>query len=107
MLACYMLTVCVTPLSLSTCALAPRACSLLVCVRAQGDADAGHLLPLNVTSMDLFDVCKDGLILCKLINCAQADTIDMRCVHTGLHKPLSVFEVSEPSYFPYFPLPCV
>ena len=45
--------------------------------------------------MELFDALKDGVILCLLINAAQADTIDLRVVHTGQAKPLSVYEVVE------------
>ena len=59
------------------------------------DDELTHLLPINPESMDLFDACKDGVILCKLINCAQADTVDLRRVHTGHEKARSVFEVAE------------
>ena len=63
---------------------------------ALGDDNAiAHLLPIDEDSLALFDALKDGVILCKLINSAQADTIDMRCVHTGAKKPLSVYEVVE------------
>jgi len=60
-----------------------------------GDEAVSHLLPLDPSTMDLFDVLKDGVILCKLINAAQEETIDMRVVHTGQLKPLSVYEVVE------------
>ena len=61
------------------------------------DKSVAHLLPVDVEAEEppLFDVLKDGVVLCKLINCAAPDTIDMRCVHTGAVKPLSVFEVVE------------
>mmetsp|Transcript_15071 Transcript_15071/g.25123 ORF Transcript_15071/g.25123 Transcript_15071/m.25123 type:complete len:586 (-) Transcript_15071:608-2365(-) len=38
-------------------------------------------LPLDVTSMDLFEKSSDGLILCQLINLAQRDAIDERAVN--------------------------
>ena len=41
------------------------------------------------------DVLRAGVILCKLINCAPAETTDLRAVHTGHFKPLSVYEVVE------------
>ena len=47
-----------------------------------GDKELAHLLPLPVdslaASMELFDTLNDGVVLCKLINSAQPDTIDMR-----------------------------
>ena len=33
------------------------------------------------------------MLLCKLINHAVADTVDMRCVHLGHDGPLSVYQV--------------
>ena len=56
-----------------------------------------HLLPIDIEAEDftLFDVLRDGVILCKLINCAIGETVDMRAVHTGRLKPLSVYEVVE------------
>ena len=61
------------------------------------DEDVDHLIPIDVNAEDfqLFDVLRDGVVLCKLINAAVADTIDMRAVHTGHFKPLSVYEVIE------------
>ena len=38
---------------------------------------------------------KDGVLLCKLINHAVPDTVDMRCVHLGHDGPLSVYQVTE------------
>ena len=35
------------------------------------------------------------MLLCKLINHAVADTVDMRCVHLGHDGPLSVYQVTE------------
>jgi len=59
------------------------------------DAECAHLLPLNEASLQLFDALKDGVLLCKLINVASPDTVDMRCVHLGDERPLSVYEVTE------------
>ncbi len=57
------------------------------------DPDLAHLLPLDVESMDLFEKCHDGLILCKLINCAQFDAIDVRALN---RKPnMNVYEKTE------------
>lgn len=39
------------------------------------DKDCAKLLPINPDSMDLFAVLKNGVILCKLINCCVPGTI--------------------------------
>ncbi|THU90779.1 hypothetical protein K435DRAFT_864040 [Dendrothele bispora CBS 962.96] len=49
----------------------------------ENDPDIGHRYPIPTDTTQLFDKCKDGLILCKLINDSVPDTIDM-CV---LNKP--------------------
>jgi len=59
------------------------------------DEAAAGLLPIAESSMDLFEVVKDGIIFCALINHAVPETVDMRCVHTGKVAPLSVYEVTE------------
>jgi len=59
----------------------------------EGDADVAHLLPLDIESMDLFEKCSDGLILCKLINCAQFDAIDIRALNRK--ASLNVYEKTE------------
>ncbi|KAI8636759.1 fimbrin [Parasitella parasitica] len=46
-----------------------------------GDAHIGKRLPIPTNTMQLFDECKDGLILCKLINDAVPDTIDERVLN--------------------------
>jgi len=63
----------------------------------EGDPDVGHLVPIDVEAEDftLFDVLRDGVLLCKLINAAVDDTIDMRAVNLGNTKPLSVYQVVE------------
>ncbi|CEP08525.1 hypothetical protein [Parasitella parasitica] len=47
-----------------------------------GDEHIGSRLPIPTNTMQLFDECKDGLILCKLINDAVPDTIDERVLNT-------------------------
>ncbi|KAG6736016.1 hypothetical protein POTOM_061298 [Populus tomentosa] len=39
-------------------------------------------LPLDATTNDLFDLVKDGVLLCKLINVAVPGTIDERAINT-------------------------
>ncbi|SCZ87438.1 BZ3500_MvSof-1268-A1-R1_Chr2-2g04904 [Microbotryum saponariae] len=48
-----------------------------------GDADIGSRLPIPTDTMQIFDECRDGLILSKLINDSVPDTIDERV----LNKP--------------------
>jgi len=46
--------------------------------------------------MQLFDECKDGLILCKLINDSVPDTIDSRVLNKPTaRKPLNAFQITE------------
>ncbi|KAL0140834.1 calponin homology domain-containing protein [Mucor lusitanicus] len=45
------------------------------------DPDVGYRLPIPTNTMQLFDECRDGLILCKLINDAVPDTIDERVLN--------------------------
>lgn len=45
------------------------------------DADLKHLMPIQLGSEDLFEKCKDGILLCKLINSAIKDTIDERSIN--------------------------
>lgn len=64
-----------------------------------GDKDIGHLLPIPVDTMQLFDECRDGLILCKLINDSVPETIDERVLNKpsakGKPKPLNAFQMTE------------
>lgn len=48
-----------------------------------GDPDIGDRLPFPTDTFQIFDECKDGLVLSKLINDSVADTIDTRV----LNKP--------------------
>ena len=46
--------------------------------------------------MQLFDECRDGLILCKLINDSVPETIDMRVLNKPTaRKPLNAFQITE------------
>lgn len=48
-----------------------------------GDPDIGDRLPFPTDTFEMFDECKDGLVLSKLINDSVPDTIDERV----LNKP--------------------
>ncbi|GFO49374.1 plastin-3 [Plakobranchus ocellatus] len=45
------------------------------------DADCQALIPINSESNELFDRCKNGIILCKLINKSAPKTIDERTIN--------------------------
>lgn len=53
----------------------------------------GRLLPLDSSSMDLFEKSHDGIMLCKLINLAQYDAIDERAMNLG--TTLNVYQKTE------------
>jgi len=57
------------------------------------DADCANLLPINPDSMDLFPVLKNGIILCKLINCAVPGTIDERVINKK--ENMNIFLITE------------
>jgi plastin-1 len=59
----------------------------------KADKHVGVRLPINAESMDFFTAVKDGLVLCKLINYAVADTIDERVLNTK--KNMNAFEMNE------------
>ncbi|KAL1311519.1 hypothetical protein AAFC00_001641 [Neodothiora populina] len=46
-----------------------------------GDPDIGHKLPFPLDTFEMFDECKDGLVLAKLINDSVPDTIDERVMN--------------------------
>ncbi|KAF5336802.1 hypothetical protein D9758_015852 [Tetrapyrgos nigripes] len=62
----------------------------------ENDPDINHRYPIPTDTMQLFDECKDGLILCKLINDSVPDTIDTRVLNkpTG-RKALNAFQITE------------
>jgi hypothetical protein len=45
------------------------------------DEDCKKYLPIDPDTMDIFSFMKDGLLLCKLINCAVKNTIDERSIN--------------------------
>lgn len=57
------------------------------------DPVLSRLLPLNPDSMDLFEKCNDGLLLCKLINLASHDAIDDRALNTK--DSMNVYQKTE------------
>ncbi|KFQ19356.1 Plastin-1, partial [Mesitornis unicolor] len=58
----------------------------------QGDPDCKHLLPMNPSDASLFKSLADGILLCKMINFSQPDTIDERAINK---KKLTPFTISE------------
>ncbi|UZJ51374.1 hypothetical protein CBS101457_000694 [Exobasidium rhododendri] len=61
-----------------------------------GDVHIGKRLPIPLDTFQLFDECKDGLILCKLINDAVPDTIDERVLNVGKGgKAPNAFQMTE------------
>lgn len=62
----------------------------------ENDPDIGSRFPIPTDTMQLFDECKDGLILCKLINDSVPDTIDIRVLNKPTpRKPLNAFQMTE------------
>lgn len=62
-----------------------------------GDPDVGSLLPFPTDTFEMFDQCKDGLVLAKLINDSVPDTIDERVLNrVGKKiKTLNAFHMTE------------
>lgn len=61
-----------------------------------GDADVGDRFPIPEDTFQIFDECKDGLILSKLINDSVPDTIDTRVLNLPKKgKTLNNFTMSE------------
>ncbi|KAK8048713.1 calponin-like domain-containing protein [Apiospora phragmitis] len=48
-----------------------------------GDPDIGSRLPFPTDTFEMFDECKDGLVLAKLINDSVPDTIDERVMNNN------------------------
>ncbi|GJE86676.1 calponin homology domain-containing protein [Phanerochaete sordida] len=62
----------------------------------EGDPDVGHRVPIPTETMQIFDECKDGLILSKLINDSVPETIDARVLNKPTaRKPLNAFQMTE------------
>jgi plastin-1 len=62
-----------------------------------GDPDLGARLPFPTDTFEMFDDCKDGLVLAKLINDSVPDTIDERVLNLPGKKTknLNAFQMTE------------
>ncbi|KAK8206488.1 fimbrin [Zalaria obscura] len=62
-----------------------------------GDPDVGDRLPFPLDTFEMFDECKDGLVLAKLINDSVPDTIDERVMNKPGKKikTLNAFHMTE------------
>ena len=70
--------------------------SLIVCQALEADPDIGSRFPIPTATMQLFDECRDGLILSKLINDSVPDTIDTRVLNKPTaRRPLNAFQITE------------
>ncbi|KAB0396822.1 hypothetical protein E2I00_017985, partial [Balaenoptera physalus] len=58
----------------------------------ENDADCKHLIPMNPNDGSLFKSLADGILLCKMINLSEPDTIDERAINK---KKLTPFTISE------------
>ncbi|KAL8187828.1 UNVERIFIED_CONTAM: phospholipid scramblase 1, partial [Gekko kuhli] len=58
----------------------------------QDDPDCKQLLPMDPTDDSLFKSLANGILLCKMINLSQPDTIDERVINK---KKLTPFTISE------------
>ncbi|XP_075056651.1 plastin-1 isoform X2 [Mixophyes fleayi] len=56
------------------------------------DPHCQHLLPMNPSNNSLFTSLKDGILLCKMVNMAQPDTIDERAINTTKLTPFTISE---------------
>lgn len=62
-----------------------------------GDPDIGNRLPFDTETFQIFDECRDGLVLSKLINDSVPDTIDTRVLNltSQKKKTLNNFQMNE------------
>ncbi|KAJ8274411.1 hypothetical protein COCON_G00090360 [Conger conger] len=56
------------------------------------DPDCSHLVPMDPENDSLFKSVRDGILVCKMINLSQPDTIDERVINT---KKLTTFTMTE------------
>ncbi|XP_040285881.1 plastin-1 [Bufo bufo] len=56
------------------------------------DPDVKHLLPMEPSNNSLFTSLRDGILLCKMINLSQPDTIDERAINTTKLTPFTISE---------------
>jgi len=52
-------------------------------------------LPINPNTKDLFTKFADGVLLCKLINLCEPDTIDDRCINMKWKKLTKKYKIIE------------
>ena len=55
----------------------------------KNDEETKETVPINSENDDIFHVLEDGIILCKLLNAAADNTIDMRAVNNK--KNLNIY----------------
>ena len=53
----------------------------MVTERLGNDEECKKYFPIRPNTKDLFTILTDGVVLCKLVNCAQPHTIDERVVN--------------------------
>ena len=58
----------------------------------QDDPDCQDLVPIDCETDDLYKCVKNGILICKLINCSVPDTIDERTINKG---KISVYKQHE------------
>ncbi|XP_026793145.1 plastin-1 [Pangasianodon hypophthalmus] len=56
------------------------------------DPDCQHIIPMDPKTDSLFKSVKDGILLCKMVNHSQPDTIDERVINT---KKRTMFNMTE------------
>ncbi|KAJ3089085.1 phospholipid scramblase 1 [Quaeritorhiza haematococci] len=56
------------------------------------DADLKEVLPISKKGTALFEACRDGLLLCKLVNNSQSGTIDEKGLHRKPKSPIHMHE---------------
>ncbi|XP_072264020.1 plastin-1 isoform X2 [Pyxicephalus adspersus] len=56
------------------------------------DPDCKHLLPMDPSNNGLFTSLRDGILLCKMINLSQPDTIDERAINKTKLTPFTISE---------------
>uniref|UniRef100_A0A6I8N5Y0 Plastin 1 n=1 Tax=Ornithorhynchus anatinus TaxID=9258 RepID=A0A6I8N5Y0_ORNAN len=56
------------------------------------DPDCKHIIPMDANDASLFRSLADGILLCKMINLSEPDTIDERAINK---KKLTPFTISE------------
>lgn len=60
-----------------------------------GDEHVGGRLPFDTETFQIFDECRDGLVLSKLINDSVPDTIDTRVLNIPKKKSINNFQMAE------------